>query len=75
MEKILKEVRSCIICKGFLPYTSNPIIRARNQSKILVIGQELGQNVQDSGVPWDDASGKTLRDWLYHLDLRFSPTD
>lgn len=64
MEKLLKEISACTICKDFLPNLPKPIIRASKQSKILIIGQAPGQKVQNSGVPWDDASGKELRIWL-----------
>ena len=30
----------------------------------MIIGQAPGLKVQQSGIPWDDASGKNLRDWL-----------
>ncbi len=33
-------------------------------SKIVIIGQAPGQKVQNSGIPWDDASGNNLREWL-----------
>jgi len=64
MEKILSEIRSCTVCKGFLPNDPRPIIQANRGSKILIIGQAPGQKVQDSGIPWDDASGNNLREWL-----------
>jgi uracil-DNA glycosylase len=64
MEKLLKEIRSCTICQDFLPNLPKPIIRASEQSKILIIGQAPGQKVQNSGIPWDDLSGKELRRWL-----------
>ena len=64
IEKLLTEVRACIICKEHLPNHPKPIIRASGKSKILIIGQAPGQKVQNSGIPWDDASGKALRDWL-----------
>ena len=64
IEKLLTEVRACIICKEHLPNHPKPIIRASGKSKILIIGQAPGQKVQNSGIPWDDASGKALREWL-----------
>ena len=33
-------------------------------ARLLLIGQVPGRRVHESGVPWDDASGDTLRDWL-----------
>jgi uracil-DNA glycosylase len=31
---------------------------------LLVIGQAPGRRVHESGVPWDDASGARLREWM-----------
>jgi len=64
MEQILKEIRDCRVCKDFLPNPPRPIIQAHRNSKIILIGQAPGQKVQNSGIPWDDASGKELRRWL-----------
>ena len=64
IEDVLSAIRHCIICKEHLPNYPKPIISASLNSKILIIGQAPGQKVQHSGVPWDDASGKTLREWL-----------
>ena len=51
MEILLNEIKTCTICKDFLPYAPNPIIRASTKSKILIIGQAPGQKVQNSGIP------------------------
>jgi uracil-DNA glycosylase len=64
MEQLLKEIKACTICKSHLPYAPNPILMASAKSKILIIGQAPGLKVQNSGIPWDDASGKELRSWL-----------
>lgn len=64
MDKLLTEIKGCSVCKDFLPYAPRPIIQASNTSKIVIIGQAPGQKVQDTGIPWDDASGKNLRAWL-----------
>ena len=64
MQKLLTEIRSCKTCESFLPNKPKPIIQASSQSKIVVIGQAPGQKVQESGIPWDDLSGKELRRWL-----------
>lgn len=64
MQQLLADIKSCTICKSFLPNAPKPIIRASQHSKILVIGQAPGQKVQNSGIPWDDLSGKALREWL-----------
>ncbi len=64
MEALITEVRNCTHCKDFLPNPPRPVIQASSDSKIIVIGQAPGQKVQNSGIPWDDASGKELRRWL-----------
>jgi len=64
MEELLLEIRKCEVCKSFLPNPPRPIIQASPQSKIIIIGQAPGQKVQNSGIPWDDLSGKELRRWL-----------
>lgn len=64
MDKILSEIRNCTVCKEFLPNTPKPIIQASSASKIVIIGQAPGRKVQDSGIPWDDASRNNLRSWL-----------
>ncbi|HTG56166.1 MAG TPA: uracil-DNA glycosylase family protein [Niabella sp.] len=64
MNNLLSEIRNCIACKEFLPYAPRPIIQASTASKIVIIGQAPGRKVQSSGIPWDDASGNNLREWL-----------
>jgi uracil-DNA glycosylase len=64
MNKLLSEIRNCTVCKDFLPNAPKPIIQASTTSKIVIIGQAPGKKVQDSGIPWDDASGNNLRKWL-----------
>ena len=64
MQQLLTEIRNCTLCKKVLPNPPKPVIRASEASKILIIGQAPGQKVQNSGIPWDDASGDNLRKWL-----------
>ncbi|QNK64065.1 uracil-DNA glycosylase family protein [Pedobacter sp. PAMC26386] len=64
MDELLKEIRSCMVCKDYLPNLPRPIVQASVNSKIIIIGQAPGQKVQNSGIPWDDQSGNELRRWL-----------
>jgi uracil-DNA glycosylase len=64
MEKLLREIRYCTVCKKMLPNKPRPIVQAGIHSKVVIIGQAPGQKVQDSGIPWDDLSGNELRRWL-----------
>lgn len=60
---LLNEIRQCRLCEEQIP-EPRPVLRANSSAKILVIGQAPGSKVHASGVPWDDASGKRLRQWL-----------
>lgn len=39
-------------------------MQAGPRASIVIIGQAPGRRVHESGIPWDDPSGKTLRQWL-----------
>lgn len=64
MNKLLVQIRDCTVCKNVLPFHPRPIVQAGPKAKIVIIGQAPGQKVQNSGIPWDDASGNELRRWL-----------
>jgi uracil-DNA glycosylase len=62
---LLDEISACTVCAAHLPLGPRPVVRASDpRAKILIIGQAPGTKVHASGVPWDDASGKRLRDWM-----------
>ena len=64
MKALLTEIRNCTICAAHLPLGPRPVIEASENSKIIIVGQAPGTKVHESGVPWDDQSGKKLREWL-----------
>ena len=61
---LLAEIRACELCKEQLPLGPRPVVSARPSARLLIIGQAPGTKVHASGVPWDDASGEHLREWL-----------
>lgn len=61
---LLAEVRGCRVCEADLPLGPRPVLRAEASARLMIIGQAPGTRVHASGVPWDDASGDRLRDWL-----------
>lgn len=61
---LLNDIRSCQLCKDHLPFAPNPIIQANKDAQLLIIGQAPGLKVEQSGIPWNDASGDRLRIWL-----------
>lgn len=64
MKNLLTEIRACVLCERHLPNEPRPILTAHAKSKILIIGQAPGRVVHETGIPWDDQSGKELRRWL-----------
>ena len=75
MDKLLNKIRQCQICSTYLPLAANPVVRASEKSKILIIGQAPGIKVHHSGIPWDDASGKNLRKWMDINEQQFYDPD
>ena len=64
LAQLLAEVRDCTHCAAQLPQPPRPVLQAGRGARILIAGQAPGRKVQDSGVPFDDASGERLRAWL-----------
>ena len=64
MKTLLREISKCTVCAKFLPHGPRPVLAASAQSRIVIIGQAPGRKVHESGVPWQDQSGDTLRTWL-----------
>ncbi|WP_417835626.1 uracil-DNA glycosylase family protein [Thalassospira tepidiphila] len=64
LDRLLSDVRACRICAEHLPLGPRPVVRMAKSARILVIGQAPGTRVHETGLPWNDASGDRLRDWL-----------
>ena len=64
MQNPIEQARQCTLCAPYLPHGVRPVFNIHPKSKILIIGQAPGRKVHESGVPWADASGRNLRDWL-----------
>ena len=75
MDHLLQEIRGCHICKNYLPLGPRPVLEAHVNSKIVIIGQAPGMKVHVSGIPWDDQSGKKLREWLNVTEEQFYNTN
>lgn len=61
---LLAAIRACRVCAAELPLGPRPIVQVGAGARLLIVGQAPGARVHASGVPWDDASGERLRDWL-----------
>ena len=70
LTRLLREVRAYRICEADLPFGPRPVLQLASSARLLIIGQAPGSKVHQSGIPWNDASGNRLRDWL-QLDRSF----
>lgn len=64
VSSLMQQIRQCRICEAVLPLPPKPILQASAQAKILIAGQAPGIKTHYKGIPFDDASGDRLRDWL-----------
>lgn len=64
LASLVESVQQCRICEASLPQGPRPVIQVHQNAKILIAGQAPGRRVHESGVPFDDASGDRLRDWM-----------
>ncbi|EJF11522.1 MULTISPECIES: uracil-DNA glycosylase family protein [Pontibacter] len=64
LDILLNQVRTCRLCAEHLPHGPRPVLRAAPSARLLIVGQAPGTKVHASGVPWDDQSGKRLRQWM-----------
>ena len=59
-EAIRNDPRNADYTKRGIP----PILQISPEARVLIIGPAPGRRVEESGVPFDDKSGETLRDWM-----------
>jgi uracil-DNA glycosylase len=69
LEQLAAEIRACRIClenpRGRpLAHEPRPVVVPSATARILIAGQAPGTKVHASGLPFNDASGDRLRDWM-----------
>src|SRR3954464_14928860 len=64
LTRLLREISACRICEANLPHGPRPILRVSRSARLLIISQAPGSKVHQTGIPWNDASGGRLRDWM-----------
>ena len=71
MNTLLNKIQRCEVCKEHLPLGPRPVIQLNAYSKIVIISQAPGRRVHETGIPWNDASGKKLKSWMNVSDEIF----
>lgn len=68
-ECLREKITACRICAERFAATATrhrprPVVWFRPSARLLIVGQAPGLRVHESGKPFDDASGRRLRDWM-----------
>lgn len=64
LKDLARRASACRECEASLPLGPRPVFQVGAGARILIAGQAPGTKVHESGVPFDDASGDRLRDWM-----------
>ncbi|WP_417722798.1 uracil-DNA glycosylase family protein [Salipiger sp.] len=69
LSDIARRLAACRLCADRFAATATrhaprPVVWFRPGARLLIAGQAPGMRVHASGIPFDDASGDRLRDWL-----------
>ncbi len=64
LTRMLDDIRACRRCADDLPCGPRPVVQAARPARLCIVGQAPGRKVHETGIPWDDASGRRLRAWL-----------
>jgi uracil-DNA glycosylase len=75
LDSLLAEIRACRACADVLPLGPRPLVQASATARILIASQAPGTRGHESGIPFDDASGERLRDWMGLTSDQFYDAD
>lgn len=64
LAQLQRQIRACTLCTAHLPLGPRPVFQFSRTARILIAGQAPGRKVHATGVPFDDASGERLLEWL-----------
>ncbi len=62
-----KELLACRFCQEDFGFEPRPVVWGNPNAKIVQVSQAPSRNVNETGRPFDDPSGKRLREW-YGID-------
>ncbi|MDP9854626.1 uracil-DNA glycosylase family protein [Agrobacterium tumefaciens] len=72
LDGLRSEIARCRLCRDMplngmadrLPHEPRPVVVMSAKARILIAGQAPGLRVHETGLPFNDASGDRLRQWL-----------
>jgi uracil-DNA glycosylase len=69
MKTLTARIRACRLCRDAprktpLPHEPRPVFRVSSTARLLIASQAPGTRVHQTGLPFNDASGDRLRQWI-----------
>lgn len=68
---LIERVNQCRLCEQNFEHNPRPVLQINPKAKILIAGQAPGRKVHETGIPFNDPSGKRLRSWLGVSEAQF----
>ncbi len=78
LDHLRLQISNCDICSKSdppLPHAPNPVLQVKSSAKVLIAGQAPGNLADQTCKPFNDPSGKRLREWLGVSDAEFYDPD
>jgi uracil-DNA glycosylase len=80
LDGLTAKIRACRICRDRplgkpLPHEPRPVLVPSSTARIMIASQAPGTKVHATGIPFNDASGDRLRDWLGVTRVEFYDPD
>jgi uracil-DNA glycosylase len=75
LASLRRDIAACSRCAPMCPAGCRPLVQLGSRASLLIIGQAPGRRAHESGIPWNDPSGKRLRTWLGLDDEQFYDRD
>ena len=63
-KQTVHNLEKCRVCEHNLPLGAKPIFQLHPSAQVLIASQAPGSAAHESGIPFQDPSGRRLRDWL-----------
>jgi len=64
LDTLLRQIRACTVCARHLPLGPAPLLQVGAGARLLIVSQAPSAKAHLAGIPWHDASGRRLREWL-----------
>ncbi len=64
LNSLIASANACRLCASHLPFGPRPLFQLHASARLLIAGQAPGRAAHVSGIPFNDASGDRLRQWL-----------